>query len=115
VRRDSTATVVAANDHGHLRLIVNGQGMTYLTPITKMMAHLPLASLDHPPANGLVICFGMGTTFRSMASGASRRPSPSWFAACPAPSASSTPLADDHPVNEYFILRRLQNRRRHRH
>ena len=68
VRRDNTATVVAAWDQGHLRLIVNGQGMTYLTPITKMMAHLPLASLDHAPTRGLVICFGMGTTFRSMLS-----------------------------------------------
>jgi spermidine synthase len=68
VLRDSTATVVAANDRGRLRLIVNGQGMSYLSPITKVMAHLPLASLDHPPARGLVICFGMGTTFRSMLS-----------------------------------------------
>jgi spermidine synthase len=39
-----------------------------LTPITKLMAHLPLASLDHVPTRGLVICFGMGTTFRSMLS-----------------------------------------------
>jgi spermidine synthase len=39
--------------------------MTSLTPITKMMAHFPLASLDHPPGEVLVICFGMGTTFRS--------------------------------------------------
>jgi predicted membrane-bound spermidine synthase len=68
VRRDSTATVVAGWDQDHYRLIVNGQGMTYLTPVTKMMAHLPLASLDHLPTRGLVICFGMGTTFRSMLS-----------------------------------------------
>jgi spermidine synthase len=32
-----------------------------------VMAHLPLALLDHP-RDGLVICFGMGTTFRSMVS-----------------------------------------------
>jgi predicted membrane-bound spermidine synthase len=68
VLRDNTATVVAAFDQGHARLIVNGQGMTYLTPITKMMAHVPLALLDHPPTRGLVICFGMGTTYRSMLS-----------------------------------------------
>lgn len=30
------------------------------------MAHLPLASLDHKPQSALTICFGMGTTFRSL-------------------------------------------------
>ena len=71
VLRDSTATVIAAevpNESGpgmRKRLLVNGVGMTSLTPITKMMAHFPLASLDHPPREVLVICFGMGTTFRS--------------------------------------------------
>jgi spermidine synthase len=43
-------------------------GMTYLTPMTKMMAHMTLASLDHTPHSALVICFGMGTTFRSVTS-----------------------------------------------
>jgi len=33
-----------------------------------MMAHLPLAFLDHPPQNALVVCFGMGTTYRSLLS-----------------------------------------------
>jgi spermidine synthase len=42
--------------------------MTVLTPITKVMAHLPLSMLGRPPANALVICFGMGTTFRSVMS-----------------------------------------------
>jgi len=42
--------------------------MTGLTPITKDMAHMPLASLNHKPENALMICFGMGTTFRSLAS-----------------------------------------------
>ena len=32
------------------------------------MAHLPLAFLDHPPKNALVVCFGMGTTYRSLLS-----------------------------------------------
>jgi len=32
------------------------------------MAHLPLAFLDRPPQRALVICFGMGTTFRSLRS-----------------------------------------------
>lgn len=66
VRRDHTATVAALTGTKDKRLLVNGIGMTTLTPITKMMAHLPLASLDHRPRRGLVICFGMGTSFRSM-------------------------------------------------
>jgi spermidine synthase len=41
-------------------------GMTKLNPITKMMAHLTLASLDHTPRRALIMCFGMGTTFRSV-------------------------------------------------
>jgi spermidine synthase len=47
------------------RLLVNGIGMTSMTPITKMMAHLPLAMLDHKPTSVLIICFGMGTTHRA--------------------------------------------------
>ena len=47
------------------RLLINGVGITSLTPITKMMAHLPMASFPAPPRNVLVLCFGMGTSFRS--------------------------------------------------
>jgi spermidine synthase len=65
VLRDNTATIVATTELGHKRLLVNGVGITGLTPITKLMAHLPMASLDRAPQNALVICFGMGTTFRS--------------------------------------------------
>jgi spermidine synthase len=68
VMRDSTATVVATGSGMGKRLLVNGYGMTALTPITKMMAHLPLAFLDRTPKDALVICFGMGTTFRSLRS-----------------------------------------------
>lgn len=68
VRRDYAATVIATGDGLQKQLLVNGTGMTSLTPITKYMAHLPLAQLGRPPANGLVVCFGMGTTFRSMLS-----------------------------------------------
>jgi spermidine synthase len=68
VLRDSTATVIAAGHGMNRQLLVNGYGMTSLTPITKMMAHLPLAFLDHPPQDALDICFGMGTTFRSLLS-----------------------------------------------
>jgi spermidine synthase len=48
------------------QLFVNGISMTNLTPITKIMAHLPLASRDRKPESALVICFGMGTTVRSL-------------------------------------------------
>lgn len=65
VMRDSTATVIAEGEGMNRRLLVNGMGMTKLNPITKMMAHLTLSSLDHAPQNVLIICFGMGTTFRS--------------------------------------------------
>ena len=65
VLRDSTATVIATGTGMQKQLLVNGYGMTNLTPITKMMAHLTFASLEQPPREALVICFGMGTTFRS--------------------------------------------------
>jgi len=65
VLRDSTATVIATGTGMHKQLLTNGFGITLLTPITKMMAHMTLASLDHQPRNALVICFGMGTTYRS--------------------------------------------------
>jgi predicted membrane-bound spermidine synthase len=67
VRRDYEATVVAATEResGAKKLFVNGFGMTYLTPVTKMMVHVPLSMAKEPPANALVICFGMGTSFRS--------------------------------------------------
>jgi len=39
--------------------------MTILTPITKFMVHLPLAFHKEPPKSALVICFGMGTSYRS--------------------------------------------------
>ena len=68
VRRDYTATVIATGRGLGKQLLVNGKGMTELSPLTKFMAHLPLASMHRPPLNGLVICFGMGTTFRSMLS-----------------------------------------------
>jgi predicted membrane-bound spermidine synthase len=68
VRRDYTATVTATGKGFDRKLLVNGIGMTNLTPITKYIAHLPLAFMSRPPQNGLVICFGMGTSFRSMLS-----------------------------------------------
>lgn len=52
--------------NGQKMLLVNGLGMTKLATVTKVMSHLPLAM--HPnPKSALVICFGMGTTVRSLA------------------------------------------------
>jgi len=49
-------------------LLVNGIGMTRLTSVAKVMVHLPLAHLSQPPRHVLVVCFGMGTSFRSAVS-----------------------------------------------
>lgn len=68
VRRDHVATVVSYGTGMWKNLLVNGIGVTNLTAATKNMAHLPLLFLNHPPQNSLVICLGMGTTFRSLAS-----------------------------------------------
>ena len=68
VRRDHTATVIAAGTGRSRDLLVNGTSTTVLTPVTKWMAHVPLAFLDRRPSDALVICFGMGTTFRSLLS-----------------------------------------------
>ncbi|HEY6910258.1 MAG TPA: hypothetical protein VI356_12860 [Myxococcales bacterium] len=67
LRRDHTATTIAFGKGMEKRLLVNGIGITQLTTITKMMAHLPLA-IVREPKSALVICFGMGTTFRSLMS-----------------------------------------------
>lgn len=68
LKRDYQANVTVAGTGMGRVLQVNNIGMTKLTPITKVMAHLPLAFLPHVPKNALVICFGMGTTFRSLLS-----------------------------------------------
>ena len=65
VRRDFTATTVATGFGMSRQLLVNGIGMTLLTTDTKMMVHLPLAARAQAPRDVLVICFGMGTSFRS--------------------------------------------------
>lgn len=68
VRRDYAATVIGTGSGFGRQLLVNGTGMTWLTPVTKYMSHLPLAMMSRPAHKGLVICFGMGTSFRSMLS-----------------------------------------------
>lgn len=64
--RDHSATVIAHGRDMKRMLLVNGYGITELTTITKFMSHLPLAHLNQPGESALVICFGMGTTFRSL-------------------------------------------------
>lgn len=68
VLRDHTATIIATGEKRNKALLVNGYGITGLVPSTKIMAHLPLASLDRAPQNALMVCFGMGTTFRALLS-----------------------------------------------
>lgn len=61
------ATTVAAgnpNDPRARALFISGVGMTHLCTETKAMAHLPYMLADQPKRM-LIICFGMGTTFRS--------------------------------------------------
>lgn len=67
IHRDHVATAIAFGEGMQKRLLVNGVGITALTPVTKIMAHLPLA-VQGQAHDGLVICFGMGTTMRAMAS-----------------------------------------------
>ena len=66
VHRDYMASVISfGSDRDDKWLLVNGIGMTKLTPITKFIAHLPLVFHRGQPKSMLVICFGMGTTYRS--------------------------------------------------
>jgi len=61
------ATTVAAGQPDQplqRALFVNGVGMTMLCNETKVMAHMPYL-LAEKPQRMLIICFGMGTTFRS--------------------------------------------------
>ncbi len=61
---DAEASVGVLARGSQRLLLVNGIGVTSYTNATKMMAHIPL--LLHPdPQRTLIICFGMGTTFRS--------------------------------------------------
>ena len=65
VRRDYAATVTSLEGIDGKTLLVNGIGMTALVNCTKYMAHLPLVLHKEKPQSALVICFGMGTTYRS--------------------------------------------------
>ena len=66
IRRDHVASVISYGDNRLAkRLLVNGVGMTGLRSVTKLMMDLPLAFHSDQPKSVLVICFGMGTSFRS--------------------------------------------------
>jgi len=65
IRRDHVASVLVHGEALDKHLLVNGMGMTHLTPITKFMVHLPLAFHEGPPDSALIICFGMGTSYRA--------------------------------------------------
>jgi spermidine synthase len=65
VRRDYAASVISYGQGFNKRLLVNGVGMTSLSPETKFMVHLPMAFHKSPPKSALIICFGMGTSFRA--------------------------------------------------
>ncbi len=65
VRRDYAASVISFGRDFQRHLLVNGVGMTALCPETKFMVHLPMALHRTPPESALIICFGMGTSFRA--------------------------------------------------
>lgn len=65
IRRDYAASVISAGEGMNKGLLVNGVGMTSLVPMTKFMVHLPLALHTGKAESALIICFGMGTTYRS--------------------------------------------------
>jgi len=61
---DLEGSVAVEQRGGGRRLVINGVGVAGYTNITKLLAHIPLAL--HPrPERALIICFGLGTTFRS--------------------------------------------------
>ncbi len=63
---DETASVIAGKspDGRSYHLLVDGIGMSIYSDVTKLMAHLPITI--HPkPKEFLIICFGIGTTYRS--------------------------------------------------
>jgi len=65
VRRDYAASVISFGEGLGRRLLVNGVGMTTLSTDTKLMVHLPMALHQGRPESALIICFGMGTSYRA--------------------------------------------------
>ncbi|MGV8124732.1 MAG: hypothetical protein AB2L14_33710 [Candidatus Xenobiia bacterium LiM19] len=66
VYRDYAATTILYSaEKGWKEVIVNGHGMTTLSPITKLMADLPMALHKGQADDVLVICLGLGTTYKT--------------------------------------------------
>jgi spermidine synthase len=65
IRRDYAASVISYGEGFERCLLVNGVGMTSLTSDTKLMVHLPMALHKGRAESVLIICFGMGTSFRA--------------------------------------------------
>jgi spermidine synthase len=65
VRRDYAASVISFGERFGRMLLVNGVGMTALMPESKFMVDLPMAFHKGRPESALVICFGMGTSYRT--------------------------------------------------
>jgi spermidine synthase len=65
IRRDYAASVISLGKGVGRGLLVNGVGMTALTTDTKLMVHLPMALHKGRPESALIICFGMGTSYRA--------------------------------------------------
>lgn len=72
LRRDYAATVISCGTDFDRALLVNGRSMTALSPAPKFMVHLPMALHQDRPQSALIICFGMGTSFRSALSWGAR-------------------------------------------
>ncbi|MDD2709957.1 MAG: hypothetical protein PHV34_18395 [Verrucomicrobiae bacterium] len=71
ILHDATATVAVRGSGRCSKLMVNGMSMTALVNETKWMVHLP-ALCHGKPGEMAVICFGMGTSFRSALSWGAR-------------------------------------------
>jgi len=65
VRRDYAASVTSFGEKFGKMLLVNGMGMTTLNTDTKLMVHLPMALHQGRPESALILCFGMGTSYRA--------------------------------------------------
>ena len=65
IRRDYAASVISCGEGMRRELLVNGVGMTALSTDTKIMVHLPMSLHKGKAESALIICFGMGTSFRA--------------------------------------------------
>ncbi len=63
--RDYAATSLLWGHGETAELIINGRRIALIRPWVKMESHLPIVLHDSPVKSVLVICLGMGTSFRS--------------------------------------------------